>query len=276
MKKILVPTDFSEYALNALFVAFRLAKRFGAELLLVNAYNVPHSGASIMVSLDDIIRKDSEDGMAALVNRIKEIEEFKDVTFNTEIQHGALADVLLDVIKKENIDMVIMGTKGAGGVTGKLFGSNTSHMMNSIGVPLLVIPKHLSVDTIDEVVLATDLHLSSDSKVLRFLMELIDEFDSHLSLVNVRANIPVHTDEIIGQDLKELLSGVKHTFYVEENEDIFLGIESFLSKNKVDLLVVVPKEHKIMDRIFKKSVSTEITKSTDIPLLVIHEEEAKS
>ena len=68
MKNILVPTDFSENALNALLYAKELACSFDTKLTLLHTFNVPRR-TDMLVSLEDIMRRDAESGMAAFLKK---------------------------------------------------------------------------------------------------------------------------------------------------------------------------------------------------------------
>ena len=76
MNKILVPTDFSENAENALRFAIAISNRFGSEIDVYHVYNIGSSAAETFKSkVDEIVREDKEKAMKELIDKMNPLLE---------------------------------------------------------------------------------------------------------------------------------------------------------------------------------------------------------
>ncbi len=145
-KKILLPTDGSEYAEMAAEHAFLLGSRSGAEIIVLNVVEAPRFTGIRSADKDELISRFKEEGQNSF-NRIKDMlmkrksegKCEKEVNLNFEYKEGSPADIILKVIEEENIDLVIMGTSGKRGLNRFLLGSVAENTMRSAKIPVLVV-----------------------------------------------------------------------------------------------------------------------------------------
>src|SRR5690606_33500264 len=149
MKNILVPTDFSQTADNAFAYALHLAKSFGADLHILHSYSMPivsgmgvESSEVIQQVFENVELTSFEDfkNKASDLRKIAENEGVTDINLSFLFEEGDLILNILDIISKEHIDLVVMGTNGASGFEKKIFGSNTLNTIKSIDTPVLSVP----------------------------------------------------------------------------------------------------------------------------------------
>ncbi len=146
-KKILLPTDGSEYANKAAKHAIWLASISGAELVVL--YVIETSSLVGLPAEDLIVRIKEmlkEEGHKSLNKISKIVEEGKikdechhEVKLNMITEEGSPADIIVKKIKEENIDLVVMGTSGKHGLDRFLLGSVTEHVVRSSPIPVLVV-----------------------------------------------------------------------------------------------------------------------------------------
>jgi nucleotide-binding universal stress UspA family protein len=145
-KKILLPTDGSEYAEMAAEHAFLLGSRSGAEIIVLNVVEAPRFTGIRSADKDELINRLKEEGQNSF-NRIKDMlmkrksegKCEKEVNLNFEFKEGSPADIILKAIEEENIDLVIMGTSGKRGLNRFLLGSVAENTVRSAKVPVLVV-----------------------------------------------------------------------------------------------------------------------------------------
>ena len=145
-KKILLPTDGSEYAEMAAEHAFLLGSRSGAEIIVLNVVEAPRFTGIRSEDKDELISRLKEEGQNSF-NRIKDMlmkrksegKCEKEVNLNFEFKEGSPADIILKAIEEENIDLVIMGTSGKRGLNRFLLGSVAENTVRSAKVPVLVV-----------------------------------------------------------------------------------------------------------------------------------------
>jgi nucleotide-binding universal stress UspA family protein len=146
-KKILLPTDGSEYANKAAKHAIWLASLSGAELSVL--YVIETSSLVGLPAEDLIVRIKEmlkEEGQKSLeqISRLVEEGKIKDgchheIQLNMVTEEGSPADIIVKKVKKENIDLVVMGTSGKHGLDRFLLGSVTEHVVRSSPAPVLVV-----------------------------------------------------------------------------------------------------------------------------------------
>ena len=146
MKKILVPTDFSDTSFNAVKFAADLALKYQAELCLLNCYHLPSSSSSVMINLQDILEQDSNLGLEEQQKQLKEIQKYSELKITTFSVFGLLNECIQNYINTYSIEVVVMGTTGAGKKTNQFFGSNTSKLMKRLDVPLFIVPANTSLN----------------------------------------------------------------------------------------------------------------------------------
>src|SRR6478672_3694795 len=131
MKKILIPTDFSEVADNAFVHALELAKKVQAELVLLHTYEFPVIDTQYYpenyLSLYDSLELSQLDAFQDQVNKLRAIAEgrnLQQIKMTHRLMYGDLLGCIKTVIKEDNIDLVVMGTSGASGWKEIFIGTN--------------------------------------------------------------------------------------------------------------------------------------------------------
>ncbi|HET6244406.1 MAG: universal stress protein [Bacteroidetes bacterium] len=272
MKNILFPTDFSSDANNALEYALELAKLNSAKIILLNAYHMPYNRADIMVSVMGILKEDSEAGLKQTLERIKKNPRFADINCETKSRIGDVVSVCAELIKDEDIDLIVMGTKGASGVLETIIGSNTASVVKNVACPVLAVPSNARYTTPRKIGFAYDLKEIKNAKDLRFLSQLIKIFNAELQIYSV---IPEFEQEVIEKSqvqlkLSEYFNNVKTEIYFAVKGDIIEGIRELVESNKPDWTVMLAKKYTLFETIFHTSMTKTMVFQTDKPLLVLH------
>lgn len=260
MKNILVPTDFSSAADIALRYAIKLASRLDAKLFILNSYEVPHSGATMMVSINDLLQEESEKGLERLKNRVAEDSPNMDVQVIS--LQGGLDSSVQKSVEEFDLDLVIMGTTGASGIEGKLFGSNTASLIRNISAPLIVLPHDAEVSEPCKVAISTDFKFEVDDKIYDPVRELALNYGANINFINVTTEYK--EDELNAMEKK---FGMEIDFVY--NENVEQGIQEYLANKKVDLLVIVAEKHGIFHSIFRPSHSKMMARELNIPMMIL-------
>ena len=272
MKTVLVPTDFSENALNAFRYALEMAGS-DKEFILMNAYHTPNAGTGgMLVSINDMLKEESEKDMKALLKLIA--QEFgNDLNVRGKSIYGELIEAIENITKSEKIDMVVMGTQGASGLKQALVGSNTEKAIREASVPVIAVPEKGKYDGYDDIVFATDMKEISDAKVMESMVEIARKFKAKIYVLYVikegtEANVD---DDISRLKLDSYFEGIEHSYHVVFNNDVETGISEFIEEVNADLLAMIPRKVSFFDRLFKKSITKQCVYHTNVPLLAIHE-----
>lgn len=270
MMKILVPTDFSKLSVIAVRYAVQLAKKVHAEIILLNVVYIdaPPRAQSVLNAnrILDAITDCSKNEFICLINEIKRDEGTK-LKIDYKIVKGhPVEDVIETFARHNNIDLIIMGTKGASGLKKVLVGSNATAVIGNSSIPVISVPEHARFKGIKDVVYASDL-LAADKEV-KALIPYAKLFNASIHLLHV---IPPSTNkkidlEKIKNDLISKNNYPRISVHIILNDDINEAIDEYLADSKADMLAMFTHEPTFFERLFGKSVTREMAFQNWIPL----------
>jgi nucleotide-binding universal stress UspA family protein len=273
MKTILVTTDFSKCSNNALRYAIELAKKKKAKIILFHAYFAPIFPGEIPVKYaSEEIKNESISKLKKIANHVH--NSHKGIQVEIQFGFGIPKDKILECAEKNKVDLIVMGLQGSGYFVEKLIGSVTTSLIQQSHFPVLVINDRIKFKAIKRIVLAFDYaEIKSDH-----LMPLIKEFadqDSELFVFNVVKSelqaISSVSKAVEGMRLARSMDNLQHSFHYSEDEDIVNGINRFVTEKKIDMMVMVPREHTALHKLFNEPQTKRMAFHTAIPLLTIKE-----
>ncbi len=279
MRRILVPTDFSDNAWNAIRYALELFKNEKCTFYLLHVNPIPPysaAGSSVRTTtavLKDAMIKDSKVGLKKLVQQIKAYSDNRNHTFVST----ALYDYFVDTVKREvqdkKIDLIVMGTKGASGLKRVTVGSNTGDVITKVKCPLLAVPENATYKIPKEIAFPTDYHIAYDMNVLDTLIKMVRMNDATLRIVHIsKKGEDLSEEQMEHKDfLHDYLRGVDHSFHSLTGTRLEAAIQCFVESRDIDLVAMVAKNLNFFQRILFKPAVEEISYHTDIPFLVLHE-----
>jgi nucleotide-binding universal stress UspA family protein len=249
-----------------------LASAMDGSLMLVNVYQLPISFSEVpMVTISvDELRKISEEKLAENKKQIERITGGK-LKIYTESKLGDVADEVDKLCTTLNPFAVVMGTRGVTGAGRFFLGSNSLSVIGKINAPVFVIPPGATFKPIRKIGLATDLRNVVDTTSVAPIKSLVNLFKAELHVLNVdfeRRHFTSYTPEET-LNLDTMLSGMNPTFDFIEDKDVDEGINEFAVKNNIDLLITLPRKHKLIESLFEKSFTRELIHHTSIPLMCI-------
>ena len=275
MKTIIVPTDFSPIATNAMNFAADMAVNINASLMLLHIYQVPVSMTDVpvvIVSAEEL-RKSSEAKLQKTKDALTHITSGK-IKVYTEARLGDVSDELEDVCKLIQPFAVIMGTRGTTGVERVLFGSTTLTAIRHLKWPVIVVPPGKEYGTgIKKIGFACDFDKVVESTPIQFIKKMVKEFGAELHVLNVdyesRRFKPETPEESLM--LHTLLEDLDPNYHFINHVDIEDGINEFVEENNIDLLITIPKKHKLLDSLFKQSSTKQLVTQSHVPVMCVHE-----
>lgn len=208
MKKILVPTDFSELADAAIEVAYNIAKKGNAIVLLLNVIEAP-SGSSFNVEgqiesvdfQDSIFTIEMIKKTKAQMAEILEDPRYGDVEFHREIKIGNPYHGIKSIVNEHDVDMVVMGTSGSAGLAEILVGSTTEKVVRHAKCPVLSIHKKHDSFEYKDLVFATSMD-EDESDMIGVLKMIQDLYGSTIHLVRVNTPNNFERDSTTFKNLK--------------------------------------------------------------------------
>ncbi len=277
MKKIILPTDFSENATNAVNYAQELFATTACTFYLLNTYtpmiynyNYQLNSGGYMGDVLDAVKENSKQKLEELKQQLQIKYNNPKHQFELISSFSLLTDELDEVITKYNIDLVIMGTKGASGVQEILFGSNTIHVIKKVKCPVLAIPDGFFFEKPKDILFTTDYKIDYSNKHLNILKTISKEHQSTIHTLHVSSGRDLNKEEIKNKKtLDNLLSGLNNTFYTVKDQEIPLAINEFQKSTYIHLLMMIRNKHTFLENLFLKKVINQIGLHLTIPFLVI-------
>ncbi len=278
MQHILIPTDYSLNAWNAIEYAFQF---FNEEAVTFHLFHVETSHA---ISKDEnmhtagflalnIINDEVQDEMAMLLEKARARKGNRNHKIITSVVRGRFIECIREYVKTNSIDLIVIGTKGASGIKEMTVGSSTGAVITKVKCPVLVIPEEATYTPPIHIGFPTDYNIPYTNKVLRVLLNMSKTHQSMIKVLRVAQNqqplnVFQNTNRLY---LKDRLAEIVHSFHVVEDNNLEDALQSFISSFKIDMVVMIAKSLNLFQRILFNPRVKRISYHTKIPFLVLHE-----
>lgn len=282
MKKILVPTDFTQGSLNAYEYALKLAHQIGGKVILYHVYSGSNDGGGHMPkSLAEALQKQEEEAaLSAFEGYGYSVQHGLNIEVPSTyiLEKGVPVDAITAYADFMEVDLIVMGTwwsKGASGVVDTWLGNVGTKVVDRTSRPVLLIPDRVSYKSIQHIAYATNLK-EGEQRIPTELKHFIHGKETQLSCVHVRR--PLATFDPIQysfmQEFYKLeLDDFNIQFFIIPHEDIMEGLDLFIKEKDADMLVMLAHERlTVFNRILGPDLSRQMAFHSKIPLLVLHEE----
>lgn len=281
MKTIIIPTDFSPVSVNATNYAIEMAIAIKASILLFHVYQVPvtfntsESNMDIPMPIIDVneMKQIQVEKMEMLKKDLEHVTS-GEIKIDTEIRMGVLSSELEDLCNSVQPFAIVMGNKGAGVVERFLVGSSSLSAIKQLNSPVLVVPPGAIFKGIKKIGFACDFKDAEETIPVEGIKKWVKTFDAELEILNVshseKQNTPTSEQKEV---LQSLLKEADPHFFFINNTDVEKGINEFAENNNVDLLIVMPRRHNLLESLFQKNHATELAFHSHIPILSLHEKE---
>ena len=268
MKKILVPCDFSEPAVEAFKFAIDLATKSDGTVTVLKVIDLPvvyetsfgmpayTFNSKLLKELEDEERKSFE----------KMVDKFGKgfSRMNFQVVHGPTTAIISDTIEDNKADLVVMGTHGANGLQEFFVGSNTEKIVRFSKVPVFAIRKATDVSSIKNIVMPTSLHLDQEG-FMKKIKELQAFFGAtiHVLFLNTPFNF-IRDNELkdyIGRfNLSQCTLNIRNDRYEPD------GIISFVNEIKADMLAMATHGRKGLSHFLSGSITEDVVNHVKCPV----------
>jgi nucleotide-binding universal stress UspA family protein len=271
MKTIIVATDFSPAALNASNYAAEMAQVIKADILLLHIYNLPvgYNGIPLTVNVEDI-RKIADNNVNELKQQLIEKTGSR-IYVDAKIRLGTFLQELQAVCDSVRPYAVIMGSQGTTAAQRMLFGSHTVNAMKHLMWPVITVPVGASFKGIKKIGWACDFNAVLSTTPVDEIKLLIKDFKAELHVLNTGKKdelAPAIVQE--SQVLKEMIGGINPHYHFITDERTDDSIMDYAENNYVDLLIVLPKRHGILEKLIHKSHTAEFVLHSHVPVMALH------
>lgn len=279
MRKILVPIDFSEESRNAFEVALAIARKTGAAIKLLHVLEMPHTAN--FSATGDVQVGDNMDQLYTMLllsitkmqmGQLLEAIDHKGVEVVQEVEVGMIISNIKRMVLDEQIDLVVMGSKGSSGLEEFLIGSNTEKVVRAADCPVLTVKHRQLAFDVREVVLASDFkrEIGAAMEKFKYFQEM---FGARLHLVYVNTPGAFESSSNLRRRLLEIadkygLQNYTTNTYNDVNEED--GILHFAQDVRADLIMMATHGRTGLAHLLSGSIAEDLVNHTSIPVLTIH------
>jgi nucleotide-binding universal stress UspA family protein len=280
MKKILVPIDFSENSKNALRVAAEIALKSGAamELLHVNLAPIYSAPLSEYVAVSKYVVEDQQYDETAMVELEKQkmallaMPAYADLNITVRIEEGYLHTCVRNVANEDNVDLVVIGTKGTSGISEFLVGSNTEKVIRTAPCPVLAVPERTENFSPKVVLLPSTLkndqrsaffYLAKWEKMFPFLVKVL--------YLNNPLSLPTDGSAEARKNRLAEAAGLGKTDVIMTTESFFEDstILSAADQCNADLIVMATHQRQGLSHVMFGSITEDTVNHSHIPVLAV-------
>ncbi|TLP71136.1 universal stress protein [Maribacter sp. ACAM166] len=278
IKNILVATDFSNEAYNALFYATQILASKPCTFHIIHIYDDFTSSTNtkniFFLGKEELtrLRITSQENLTETVHKIVLDTSNKLHTYNTISSKGTIASAISHTLDNLEIDLIVMGNKGKTGAKELFMGSNTLKVANSImQCPILAIPREIAYTPLDEIAFVTDFKKGCTRKTLVMLLTLASISNAAIRILHINdGEIMTTKQEANKKLLKICLASKPHRFDAILNyADKANVIQDYLTENKIKMFSMSYHRRNFFERLIYEPVIMDLSIYAKIPFLIL-------
>ena len=270
MKRILVPTDFSQHAEYALKVAAQIARENNSEIILLHMLELPHQGADALGSGSDIPEiMFFKNKAISNVDNLMNVDYLQGITVSKVIQFEKAFEGILEVSKTNGVDFIVMGSHGASGFQEMFIGSNTEKVVRFSDVPVLVIKNETPNFKAANVVFASDFS-QEIKKPFKQLVDFAKAFKSHLKLVMVNTPNTFKSTSVAEKIMSDFMNEFdypNYSMHIYNDVNVEKGILNFSNSVDADLIGMSTHGRTGFAHFFNGSISEDLVNHAVRPVI---------
>lgn len=270
MKRILVPTDFSEHARYASKVAAQIARKNNADIYLLNLLDLPsHMNDAVNdgVNIPEV--------MLYLAKTKERLEEsmnesiFEGLTVYADARLERAFDGIVKYSEEINADLIVMGSHGASGYQEMFIGSNTEKVVRASDTPVLIIKAETDDFNIEKFVFASDFS-NEIKKPFQKLVDFANLFEAKLDLVMINTPNSFKTNNVAERIMQNFVSGFplqNYSLHIYNDANIEKGVINYSNKVNADLIGIATHGRTGIAHFFNGSVSEDLVNHAIKPVI---------
>jgi len=276
MRKLLIPTDFSENAMNAISYALETFKYEHSEFFIMHAYADEVYEANTQISrsafedLKESIHNKSLERLDETLKSIKKTATNPRHNYSVIIFFGTLIDAANEIVDRENIDIVIMGTKGETDDREITFGSNTVQILKYVKSPVLAIPSKYPNNPPINILFPTDYLLPYKRRELKLASTLAKSFVAKINFLHLSnfENLSFRQEDNKAF-LESIMADNLKSFHQATGTDLSATINNFINDLDINLLIMVNSRHSFLENLLYLTTVDKIGLQIKIPFLIL-------
>ncbi len=222
------------------------------------------------IGLGDFYQTDSDEHLAEMKKRVE--SEFNNPrhTVYTHSAFNILVDEVLDMVAKEEADLIVMGTQGATGAKEIFLGTHTVHVIKKASCPVIAVPSGYEYKEPKEILFPTDYEVPYAPEHFSVLFNVSDLHSARLEVLHISTGYELTDTQIKNQKhLESLIGSRPHQLHDFPCQEIITGINKFQETRQVQMLAMIQNKHTFLESLFIEPVIKKIGFHITIPFMVI-------
>ncbi|KGL62502.1 universal stress protein [Polaribacter sp. Hel1_85] len=279
-RKILLPTDFSKNSWHAIKYALELYKNDHCDFYILNVFTAPKNiMESLMNSepgseLYELEKEKSEKGLVKILDLLKvQVSENQKHHFKTISIFNDPLEAIKNIVEKEDIEMIVMGTKGITNSRKVAYGSTAIYVMEKVrNCPVIVVPEIARHILPKEIVFPTSYKTHYKRRELNHLIEIAKKCDSNIEILHVFEEEKLDKNQEQHKEmLKEIFEDVSYSFHELSINSVEAAITIFVESRDSDMVAFINKKHAFFGSILTQPLVKELGFNSLVPILVMHD-----
>ena len=264
--KILCPLDFSETSLNAATWITNLMKETGGGEIHLSHYIFLNRRSTLLLSLDDIFKEKAEEDMERSIVELQSISD--NIIFSYSIHLSHPKEGIVNSAKKENFDLVAIGTTGLTALKDIILGSVTEYIFEHSTFPVLAIPSGMRYEGLKNIALAADDLMLRKIDGLNVVTKICQTTKAKLQILHVseKGESLFEYDPVLDMHFKEL--DFNYVRLPLENS-LAETLNNYCEINNIDVLGMIHHKNNWFKKLFVKSSTKTELYNLKKPLLVL-------
>ncbi|WP_373517945.1 universal stress protein [Pricia sp.] len=278
-KKLLLPTDFSKNSWDALVYSIKLYADQECDFYILNAYAKDAYGLNSISRLDpdDAFNKLSENrskrGLGDIMKRLTFENDNRNHRFHVLSRSELFIDAVKDVVDDMQIDIIVMGAKGAANRHKGRYGKNALAVIESVrNCPVLIVPKNVSLNLPEEIVLAMNFHTDFRISEVEYLAEIAKMTGASIQVLSLSDDAPLTPQQENNKiHLQKYFKDVDHSFNVLHNVKMAAALSCFVEISHSNMISYIDRKPSFWEQLgFGKPNLGELGYFKDVPVLALH------
>ncbi|MCB9224208.1 MAG: universal stress protein [Crocinitomicaceae bacterium] len=274
MYKVILTTNFSESARNAMCYAVQLFGATETEYYIMNTFIDSPTGNDGFLSASDLASRGYQKELKADETYLRKVFPDKDLIIHTRSVYGNLTSAINELVHNIGANYVVIGNKKQYDFDSGILRAKTYEFVRNIECPVLAIPAEREFK-VDEggLIFASDLHTIKKPDHLEPLVRIAKQHKVPVMTIHIKKPAHETTEEETkgSTQLSMIFDIVDYEMHQLEREDVLTGISEFVESHGNSLLVLLARKHNFFKRLTQQSLTKEMSKLANMPLLILHD-----
>lgn len=266
---IIVATNFSETANNAVIYAAGLAKSVGAKIILFNSFSLSVHSANSQITAE-ALQKQIDKNTERLQVLGNDLSKQYDIEVSTRCSFSFVEDYLKELIDENDAQLVVMGMADRS-LEQDLMGNTTTSVIKNLNIPVLAVPLKARYHEAKKVLYACDTLSLTSIKKFSWLRKIVGTLGAEIEFFSVEEKLNTlkeeHSQALLKSIAQEELEEVKYIYKSVRSNTVINEIQNEIKNYGADILVMVPKKYGFWDSLVHRSKTRIMAAGLDIPLL---------